>query len=77
MICRAANASDFIVNLPILRPILQLYDFNGKSYDFYARRLSYYAAFCVANITSMIFTRRYGANEIDFHFCSLHNYGKL
>ena len=28
---RAANASDFIVNLPILGPSLRLYDFNGKS----------------------------------------------
>jgi len=39
--CRAANASDFIVSLPILRPSLWLYDCNGKSHDFYARRLSY------------------------------------
>ena len=28
---RAANASDFIVNLPILWPSLRLYDCNGKS----------------------------------------------
>src|SRR6218665_897796 len=28
---RAANASDFIVNLPVLWPSLRLYDCNGKS----------------------------------------------
>src|SRR6218665_616870 len=70
---RAANASDFIVKLPILRPSLRLYDFNVKSYDFYARQLSYYLRcineWLLANIISMIFIRQYGANENDFHFC--------
>src|SRR6218665_2741919 len=77
----AANASDFIVKLPILRPSLRLYDFNVKSYDFYARQLSYYLRcineWLLANIISMIFIRQYGANENDFHFCFQHKYGKL
>jgi len=40
-IIRAANATDFIVKLPILRPSLWLCDCNVKSYDFDACRLSY------------------------------------
>jgi len=36
--------------------------------------LTCYAAFWVTDITSMIFTRQYGTNEIYFHFCSLHKY---
>jgi len=39
---RAANASDFIVNLSILQPSLRLYDCNGKSTIFtLANHLTY------------------------------------
>jgi len=78
---RAANASDFIESLPILRPSLRLYDCNDKFYNFYARRLSYLLRcineWLLANIISMIFKGQYGANENDFHFSFLHKYGKL
>ena len=80
-LCQSCQCFRFYRKTPDLRPSLRLYDFNVKSYYFYARRLSYQLCcideWLLANIISMIFIRQYGANENDFHFCFQHKYGKL
>ena len=48
-LARAANASDFIVNLPILRPSLRLYYCNGKFTIFMLANYLTYYALCYAN----------------------------
>src|SRR6218665_1582874 len=75
-----------IIELPMLQILSQTSRFYGPVYDcaivvvyLTISTLADYLTYCVwiTNITSMIFKRQYGANEIDFYFCSLHKYGKL